>query len=55
MLLTVDQLAERLDVDLSKIYELLRSYHLPFVKVGGDIRFDRHEIYRWIARRKESA
>lgn len=52
MLLTVDQLAERLEVDLSRIYELLRSCHLPFVKVGADIRFDRHEIDRWIAHRK---
>ena len=36
MLLTVDQLAERLEVDLSRIYELLRSYHLPFVKIAPE-------------------
>jgi excisionase family DNA binding protein len=51
-LITLDQLAEHLQVDLSRIYELLRSDHLPFVKVGGEIRFDRHEIDRWIVHRK---
>jgi excisionase family DNA binding protein len=48
----LDQLAERLPVDPSRIYELLRSDHLPFVKDGGEIRFDRHEIDRSIVDRK---
>jgi excisionase family DNA binding protein len=50
--MTLGQLAKHLQVDLSRIYELLRSDHLPFVLVGGDIRFDRHEIDNWIANRK---
>jgi excisionase family DNA binding protein len=52
VLMTISQLAEHLKVDTSGVYKLLRNDHLPYVKIGGDIRFDRHEIDRWIAHRK---
>jgi len=49
MPMTLSELAEYLKVDMSRVYEMLRSDHLPYVRIGGDIRFDRHEIDRWIA------
>jgi hypothetical protein len=39
-------------IDISRIYKMFRSDHLPFVKVGGDILFDRHEIDRRVAKRQ---
>lgn len=46
--MTVDELAEYLQVSNSTIYKLLRTGHLPFLKIGSDYRVDRHEIDRWI-------
>jgi excisionase family DNA binding protein len=50
--MTVRGLAEYLAVSHSTIYKLLRKGHLPFLKVGGQYRFDKDEIDRWIANRQ---
>jgi hypothetical protein len=43
MLMTLGELVEHLPVDPDGIYELLRNHHLPFDRVDGQIRFDKHE------------
>jgi len=49
--MTVSDLAGYLAVSNSTIYKVLRkgTAHLPFLKIGGEYRFDKDEIDRWIA------
>jgi excisionase family DNA binding protein len=51
-LMTVGQLAEHLQGAPSEIYRLLRNAHPPFLEIGGDYRFDRDEIDKWVAHRR---
>jgi len=52
MLMTLSELAEHLKVDMNRVYELLRNDHVPYVRLGSEIRFDRLEIDRWAIHRK---
>ena len=45
-LLTVEELASRLKVPKSWIYEQSRQDRLPTVRVGKYIRFDLHEVLK---------
>jgi excisionase family DNA binding protein len=47
--LTVRQLAEMLHVSVGHIYRLVAMRRVPFVKLGGSVRFRRESIERWIA------
>lgn len=42
ILMTLSQLAEYLQVDLSRVYELLRHDHVPYLRIGSEIRFDQY-------------
>jgi excisionase family DNA binding protein len=48
-LLTVRQLQELLHVDRTTIYHMLQEKRLPGFKVGGQWRFSREAIERWLA------
>ncbi len=52
VLLTVEDVAEYLKVSHATVKKLLRAHHLPYFKIGGEFRFDRYEIDRWIAERE---
>ena len=47
-LLTVDQVAEKLQVPKSWIYERTRHNAIPVRKVGKYLRFDEAEIDDWV-------
>ncbi len=47
-LLKVEDAAELLRVPRSTLYELVRSRHLPHIKVGRGLRFTRADLARWI-------
>ena len=47
-LLNVDEAAELLHVPRSTLYELVRSRHLPHVRVGRALRFTRHDLAGWV-------
>lgn len=32
-----------------------QRFHVPTIHVGGSLRFDRHELQRWLATRRERA
>ena len=49
--LTVDQLAEWLQVDPSAVAELADSGELPGRKLGGEWRFAREAVLAWLANR----
>jgi excisionase family DNA binding protein len=45
-ILTVEELALLLRVDPQAIYDLKSQGRIPFLKVGGRLRFDRDEIFK---------
>ena len=47
-LLTPQQLSEYLQVKLSTIYKWTHYGYVPFLKIGGSIRFDIEEIKKWL-------
>lgn len=48
-LLTVDQLAERLNVSKQRVYNLSFRGLIPKKKIGQLVRFDSEEIDAWLA------
>lgn len=47
-LLNADEAARLLHVPRSTLYELVRSRHLPHVRVGRTLRFTRHDLAGWV-------
>lgn len=47
-LLNADEAAQLLHVPRSTLYELVRSRHLPHVRVGRGLRFTRRDLARWV-------
>ena len=47
-LLTVRQMAERLNLTLQRAYELTRTQALPVVRIGRQVRVDPAALERWI-------
>jgi len=52
-LLTIDQLAEILQVKKSTIYSWTFSRKIPYVKINGALRFKEKAITTWIDSREE--
>lgn len=48
-LLTAVEAAELLRVPRSTLYELVRSRHLPHIRVGRGLRFTRADLASWIS------
>ena len=48
MVLTVKQVAEFLQVDVARVYELCRSGLLPHVRLGRQVRVSRAALEEWI-------
>lgn len=47
-LLNADEAAQLLHVPRSTLYELVRSRHLPHVRVGRELRFTREGFADWV-------
>jgi excisionase family DNA binding protein len=47
-LLTIDQLAEQLGITTRHVRRLVAERRVPYLKVGGLVRFDPAEIRSWI-------
>lgn len=47
-LLNADEAAQLLHVPRSTLYELVRSRHLPHVRVGRGLRFTRAGLAQWV-------
>jgi len=48
-LLNADEAAQLLHVPRSTLYELVRSRHLPHVRVGRGLRFTRADLAQWVS------
>lgn len=48
VLLTVKDVADALKVSQCTIYRLLKERQLPAFRIGGDWRFNREDLARWI-------
>ncbi len=48
-LLNADEAAQLLHVPRSTLYELVRSRHLPHVRLGRALRFTRRDLAMWVA------
>jgi excisionase family DNA binding protein len=51
-LLTVDQLAENLNVSRVWLYKLVREKRIPFFHIDKCIRFSPSEIEKWLESKK---
>ena len=54
-LLSVEDLARTLQVTTGTVYRLVREDGLPGVRVGGQWRFRREELERWLDGRHRDA
>jgi excisionase family DNA binding protein len=54
-LLTVKEVAVLLRLSVPGVRELQARRHLPFIKVGGAVRFDKRDIIEYLKRRKVDA
>lgn len=48
-LLNADEAAQLLHVPRRTLYELVRSRHLPHVRVGRGLRFTRTDLAPWVS------
>ncbi len=51
-LLTVDDLAEWLQVKPRTIYQWVHEGYIPVIKLGALVRFDRASILAWVKKRE---
>ena len=54
-LLTVKEVAKLLQLSVPGVRELQARRHLPFIKVGGALRFEKGDIVEYLKRRKVAA
>jgi excisionase family DNA binding protein len=47
-LLNADEAAQLLHVPRTTLYELVRSRHLPHIRVGRSLRFTREHLVLWL-------
>jgi excisionase family DNA binding protein len=51
-LLTIEQIAEKLQISDTTLYKLARSGKIPAIKVGNQWRFKMEDIDRWLESQK---
>lgn len=49
-LMTTRQIMEFLGLSRTKIWELVNKQQLPAFKIGGDYRYRRSEVVKWLER-----
>ena len=50
--LTIDQIADHLQVSKEKIYKLSQKGRMPASKFGGQWRFDLKEVDNWVRKQR---
>ena len=51
-LLTIDDLAEWLQVKPRTIYQCVHEGYIPVIKLGALVRFDKASIIEWVKKRE---
>jgi len=54
-LLTIKEAAEFLKISVPTLRRLQADRYIPFIKVGGCVRFDRNDILAYLQKRKYKA
>lgn len=54
-LLTIKEVAELLKISVSGVRRLQQGRHIPFIKVGGNVRFALDDIVEYLKRRRVEA
>ena len=54
-LLTVKDVAKLLQLSVAGVRDLQARRHLPFIKVGGAVRFEKRDIQEYLKHRKVAA
>lgn len=52
-LISAAELAEKLNVSKSWVYQASHSKSIPCYKIGGHLRFDLEEVKEWIKERRK--
>ena len=53
-LLTVDELSDKLRVSRSTVYRWVHYDFVPYIKIGGAVRFDEKRVETWLRARATS-
>jgi excisionase family DNA binding protein len=51
-LLTIIEVAELLTISVSGVRRLQQARHLPFIKVGGSVRFSKSDVLSYLEKRR---
>jgi len=51
-LLTIPEVAELLKISASGVRRLQQARHIPFIKVGGSVRFSKEDISSYLKTRR---
>jgi len=51
-LLTIKDVAELLKISQPSVRRLQQERHLPFIKVGGSVRFAKNDIVEYLKKRR---
>lgn len=52
-LLTVKELSQLLKISKKTIYGWVHDNYVPFMKLGGAVRFDEKQIQTWLAKKSK--
>ncbi len=50
-LLTIDELSDKLQIGKSTIYRWVRWDFVPYIKIGGVLRFEEGKVRGWLKQR----
>jgi excisionase family DNA binding protein len=53
-LISIKEMASKLDVPVSWLYSRTRTNDIPHYKVGKYVRFDESEIWQWLKQQNEA-
>ena len=47
-LMNVQEVAQRLNLAVTTVYKMVNQRRIPFVKIGGALKFNPTQVERWI-------
>lgn len=53
MLLTVEEVAKELNISKPTVYRMIDSEELVFLKVGGSLRMDEKDLFKYVDSQKK--
>lgn len=51
-LLTIKEASEYLGISVKGIYNMVNRRQIPFIKIGGRLRFDKIDLDNWVEKQK---